>query len=212
MTAPALLPRSGEWASSDPRLCLIDGPLTAELLGGLEPRDLASAGRERLVLTEGVRLGSDDEYDVRFVRLLREALSATVRVEWTAESIDPLPASTVCHLPPPRAGAALREDNGIRWRDSYQFGRCYYRIGPGFVLIKDTRQGEGRGARYRLDGAEVVTAFPGLEQALYLPAAPAPVRELFELLTGEDLVLRRGDWGTVLPFRMRRWPVPFSTV
>jgi len=212
MTGPIPRPRPAEWAAFDPRVHRIDGPLTAELLGGIEPRDLASAGRERLVLGEAVRLGADEEYDVRFVRLLREALSATVRVEWTAESIGQLPASLVSHLPPPRAGAALRGDNGIRWRDSYQFGRCYYRIGPEFVLIKDTRQGEGRGARYRLDGAEVITALPGLEQAVHLPAAPAPVRELFELLADEELVLRRGDWGTLLPFRMRRWPVPFSTV
>jgi hypothetical protein len=209
---PVLGPRPAEWAASDPRVCRVDGPLTAALLAGLEPWDLAQAGRERLVLTEPVRLGTDDECDVRFVRLLRESLSATVRVEWTAESIGSFPAALVSHLPPPSAGVALRGENGIQWRDGYRFGRCYYRIGPEFVLIKDMRQGDDRGARYRLDGAEVMGAFPGLEQALYLPAAPAPVRELFELLTGEELVLRRGDWGTVLPFRMRRWPVPFSSV
>jgi Family of unknown function (DUF5825) len=200
------------WPISDPRVHRVDGQLTARLLAGIEPVALARAGAEHLVLAEPASLGASDEFDVRFVRLLREAISVTVRVDWTAESLGQLPARLVCHLPPPRAGAALREDGGVSWRERYQFGRCYYRIGPGFVLIKDTRHGDGRGARYRLDEAQAFAAFGELEQALYLPEASSQATELFHLLGEEGLTLRLGDWGTVLPFRMRRWPVPFSTV
>jgi hypothetical protein len=192
-------------------VCRIDGPVTARRLAEIEPLALADAGHQTLVLAEAVGLGTDDELDVCFVRLLREALAATVAVDWTAGSLGDLDESLVCHLQPPRGGAP-REESGAVWRDRYRFGRCYYRLGPGFVLIKDTRDSVGHGARYRLDGPDAVAAFPDLERALHLPAATARARELFELLAGERLALRRGDWGTVLPFRMRRWPVPFSAV
>lgn len=152
---------------------------------------------------------SAGEFSVRFIRLLREALSAGLRVDWALAGPAALDAGLVCHLPPPRDGSEL----AAAWQAQYGFGRCYYRVGPGFYLLKDIRAGEGgRGVRFRLDDARGVAAFGTLADAVHLPSAAADTVELFGVLEAERLTLRRGDWGTLLPFRMRRWPVPFLAV
>jgi len=189
---------------TDPRTHRLDGPLTTTVLAELDLVGLAAAGHEWLVLPQPVPLGEDDEYDVRFVRLLREAISAGLRVDWTAEAV-PFDEADVQHLPPPRQGPAPR------WREGFRYGQCYYRRGPGFVLLKDTRD-LATGARFRLDEPPVVAAFWELTGAVHVPDASDGALELAGLLEPERMVLRRGDWLTLLPFRIRRWPVPFDLV
>jgi hypothetical protein len=188
---------------ADPRVHRLDGTLTRERLDAVDPVALSARGRESLVLTEPVVLGEDDAFDIRFLRLLREAMSMTMTVDWTPASAVPFDPRMVRHLVPPREGADA-------WRDGYRFGLCFYQVGPGFVLLKDTR--ENGGARYRIDDERAVTAWHELGSVLSLPAASPGVRELCELLTAENLVMRCGDWVTLLPFRMRRWPVPFDAI
>jgi hypothetical protein len=192
----------------------VTGPLTAARLALLDPGALTEEGCERLVLAEPVGLGADDEFDVRFLWLLREAVSRSLRVEWTAGGPLPFDDAAVCHIPPPRAergGGADGDRSGDRWRSRYRFGLCYYRVGPAFVLLRDVRD-SGEGARYRLEEPAAVAAWPGLEAPVRLTSADKGVRELAALLEAERLVLRRGEWATLLPFRMRHWPVPFDQV
>jgi hypothetical protein len=210
MSTKMLGRRPGAYAA-DPRVHRMDDPLSTGRLAEIRPAALAADGRELLVLTEPVGLGEDAEFDVRFLCLLREAMSVMLRVDWTARSPGTMDPSLVCHLPPPRTGPATGEDGLRDWRDRYRFGLCYYRIGPGFVVIKDTRNQEA-GVRFRLDDPPAVAAFAELEQAVHLPSAGAETRELFELLAGERLAVRNDAWATVLPFRMRRWPVPWDAV
>jgi len=220
----SLAPAAGVPAALDPRRCRLAEPLSTGLLTTLDPAELTAAGYETLVIEPPVALAGPGqigdgetsdagesgtgEFSVRFVRLLREALSAGLRVDWALAGPAALDAGLVCHLPPPRDGSEL----AAAWRAQYGFGRCYYRAGPGFYLLKDIRAGEGGGARFRLDDARGVAAFGTLAAAVHLPSAAADTVELFGVLEAERLTLRRGDWGTLLPFRMRRWPVPFLAV
>ncbi|HEY0636134.1 MAG TPA: DUF5825 family protein [Pseudonocardiaceae bacterium] len=196
MSAPAL---------ADPRVAVLPGPLTVEAITGVDPAALAAAGHETLTLPGPVRLGESDEFDVRFVHLLREAISVELRVDWTTGSHLPFAPDLVSHLQPPRRGG------GEQWRLEFRYGRCYYRRGPGFVTLKDTRA-ITEGARYRIEEQPAVVAFAELEGVVHAPTASAGALELAGVLGAEHLVLRRGDWLTVLPFRMRRWPVPFDVV
>ena len=194
----------------DPRIHRIDGPLTRERLKTTDPVALSAAGHESLVLTEPVVFGEDDEFDARFLRLLREAMSMTMAVDWSAGSPVPFDVRMVHHLLPPRRRDGDDADDADGWRARYRFGLCFFQVGPGFVLLKDTR--EGGGARYRIDDPKAVSAWRELGSVRHLPDAPAEVRELCELLADEELIIRCGQWATLLPFRLRRWPVPFDVL
>jgi hypothetical protein len=191
----------------DPRVHRVDGALTSTSLRALDPVALAEAGYETVLLTEPVVLGRDDEFDLRFLHLLREAMSVILRVDWSTEAPAPFELSMVAHLQPPRSGAPFSRE----WSLQHRFGLCYYRLGPGFVLLRDTRDAED-GARYRLEHPEAVVSWSELEPVRRLSGLSASTRGLYDLLTGEDMVLRCGEWVTVLPYRLRRWPVPFDAV
>ncbi|MBN6041002.1 DUF5825 family protein [Amycolatopsis sp. 195334CR] len=185
--------------SVDPRVRHVD---PVDLLA-LDPAALSAAGVQLLVLPEPVSFGSDDERDLRFLRLLREAVSYTLRIEWRARAV-PFDLTMVGHLPPPLG------DEGREWRDTYRFGLCYYQRGPNFVLLKDVR-GEG-GARYRIDDEQAMSVWPELEPVRHRDSLTPAARELCALLEEEELLMRRGDWVTHLPYRLRRWPVPFDAI
>ena len=177
----------------------ISGTFTADL----DPSALRGAGVETLVLAEPV------PFDVSFVRFLREAMSHTLRVNWTTDRMPAIDPDLVNHLQPP--APAAHDEVSTAWRSRYAYGRCYYRRGPGFVTVKDTRVPDAN-ARYLIDDPDAVEAFAASERVVHLPSAPEPLRELLDLLFGERLALRLGEYATLLPNRMRGWPVPYNAV
>jgi len=205
MSALATTRQAGERPAWDRRVHRVECRLTNDLLAAIDPVALYRAGYRTLVLAEPVVLGEDGEFDVRFLHLLREAMSVILRIDWAAGSTVPFDLSLVRHLHPPRSGP---QDELVReWQRQHRFGLCYYRVGPGFVLLKDIR---GDGARYRLDDGRAVASWPRLESVQRLADASSDTLELCELLDGERLLLRRDGWATLLPYRMRQWPVPFD--
>ena len=205
MAAPPTTARTVTRPDVDRRVCHIDESLNDIDITAVRPVELAERGHRVLRLHQPVGLGGDDEFDIRFAWLLREAISVGLQVDWTATGRLSWATPSIRHLPPPRSG----EDE---WALAFAFGYCYYRLGPDFVIIRDTRMGAGRGARYLLDDQESVAAWPELEGVLHLPDSSDGGRRLLDVLTSENLALVAGDWATVLPFRMRRWPVPESSV
>jgi hypothetical protein len=210
-TAPALV-HPGERDEQ------ITAPLTAAMLSSLDPRELRSRGWRAVNLGRPVSLGTDAEFDVRFFRFLREALSSLLGVEWSLATPGPVDVGGICHLPPPSpspspgagvAGAATVYAD--QWRQGYGFGHCCYRLGPGFVSIVDVRE-EDNAARFLLDDPAVVEAFLILADAVRLPGLPPLATELAGQLAEAGLLLRLGDWATLLPHRLERWPVPCTAV
>jgi len=192
----------------------ITAPLTATILSSLDPRELRSRGWRAVKLGRPVSLGTDPEFDVRFFRFLREALSSLLGVEWSLATPGPADVGGICHLPPPSpdAGAASAAIMyADQWRQGYGFGHCCYRLGPGFVSIVDVRE-EDNAARFLLDDPAVVEAFLILADAVRLPGLPPLATELAGQLAEAGLLLRLGDWATLLPHRLERWPVPCTAV
>lgn len=188
-------------ADVDPRVHVLDGALDSRRLATLRPDELAADGARVLRVRSPVLLGVDDEFDVRFARLLREGQAACLHVDWAAAGRRRWPVEAVRHLQPPRAG-----DDA--WVDAFRFGSCYYRVGPDFILIRDVRLGTSQAARYLVDDAESVASWPELEGALCRTDATSGGLTLLEMLADENLVLAADDWATLAPARMRRWPVP----
>jgi hypothetical protein len=189
-------------------------PVAAVLeVDGSEPSldlDVAAgvrAGARALRFLGPVRLSADEPCaTLAAVRLMREAAADGVAVIWNGSVGDGITPRLLVHLPPPQpAGSESDTADTAEWRRRYRPGLCYYRLGPDFVFIKDVRTPEDSG-RFRLDG--VVDAFRSLEAVVDVTNLDSPTRGLVDDLEAEHLVLRFGDLATLLPNRMRRWPVP----
>jgi hypothetical protein len=193
----------------------ITGPLSAPMLTEIDPRQLRTRGCHMVAIGCPVSFGADAEFDVRFIRFLREALSSVLTVDWSLATPGPADVAAVCHLPPPtRAGAAAGEAASRyadRWRDEYGFGHCYYRQGPGFVQVVDVRD-EADAARFLLDEPATVEAFALLARAVRLSDLTPLAAELAGQLADAGLLLQAGDWATILPSRLERWPLPCTAV
>ena len=160
-----------------------------------------------------VTLDADQpESSLEFIAWLRDQQTQAVDVSWSAV-IDPrLDSTLLCHLLPPEPTSLDEEPDEVpRWRAAYRPGMCYYRLGPGFVQVKDVRQAESA-ARFMLDEPRLVSAFTGCLRPCKVDDFEPMWRSAVEALVAERLLLRLGDWVTTLPSRMRRWPVPSNFV
>ncbi|WP_406863717.1 DUF5825 family protein [Streptomyces sp. HUAS MG47] len=155
----------------------------------------------RTVLPLGA--GGRDTADA--VRLLRDCQSAARTLRWAPDTDDPpFDTALLHHLPPPETGAPA-------WRERYAYGLLYHRRGPGFVTVMDRRD-PAASARFTLDAPALVEAFLSVQEPAELDALDASVRESVALLAEERLVLVTDGWAVALPPRLRRWPVPCTSV
>lgn len=162
---------------------------------------------QRLRPTAPLRFGIDLATDAAALRLLTESISRQVTVEWELAGALPWPIRTVVHLPPPSGAAdAIARTYADQWRELHRFGLCMYRRGPGFVRIRDLRPG-GRHQRVVADGPWAAT-FESLAAGT-ADATTGPAQRLLGELVDAGLAIRLGDGYHVLPFRPRRWPVPY---
>lgn len=156
---------------------------------------------------------SAPEATVRFIAWLRDRHSDTVDVTWRAAAIDRrLDVTQLYHLPAPlplRPGeeSEVESDAARRWESAHRSAMCYYRAGPGFLLVTDMRQAQSA-ARYVLDDPTLVATFERCLRPVRLGELDPAQTEAVEALRAERLLLHVDGWLTTLPSRMRRWPVP----
>ncbi|MEU8525905.1 MULTISPECIES: DUF5825 family protein [Streptomyces] len=152
-------------------------------------------------------LGAGGRATVEAVRLLRECQSAARTVRWVPDTEAlPFDASLLHHLPPPESGDAARA-----WRSRYAYGLFYHRRGPDFVTVMDRRD-PAASARFTLDQPSLLDAFLAVQEPTELDGLGPAGREAVELLADERLVLVTDGWAVALPPRLRRWPVPCTSV
>jgi Family of unknown function (DUF5825) len=175
-------------------------------------RLVAEAGARSLTLLGPVRLGTDPDLDVVVLRLLAEATAGQVDLRWELGGEPPWPLRTVVHLRPPTGAAnAAGRRFATRWGELFRFGLCTYRRGPDFIAVRDVRP-DGERLRTVADG-RWATAFETLLSTPTCPAGEAASRQLLDELFTAGLALRLGAGRhALLPFRLRRWPIPYSAV
>lgn len=146
--------------------------------------------------------GDDPLATLRFLRRLRDAAGEGADVEWQAE-LPVADSRLLHHLPPPAGGPS--GPVLAAWRAAYRPALCHYRRGPGFLLVSDGRGGPA--VTHTLTGG-TAAAF-----VRYLDAGPAPDADpVFDCLVRLGLILRLGGLGLTLPYRIRHWPIPCTSI
>jgi hypothetical protein len=181
-------------------------------LGSVRARlpELMPAGVGRLELTDPVDALMDSRASSDALHLIRDATGHGLRVDWTLGAA-PEDLSNLVHLWPPSAYVDAGSAEAVNaWRESYSFGQCFFRVGPSFVSVKDIRP-HLDAARMVIEDQDADTFLALAEQrppAAGEQAAEAAIADLAEA----DLCLVGTDGVFVLPYRIKRWPVPFSAI
>lgn len=188
----------------------------------------ATVDGNTIVVHDDVELGTHALATMTFLAFLRSALTQDVKVHWTAQitannsnssngsstkpaalNTAPLDTGPLHHLPPPTTIAGLPPEHLQAWRSTFRYGLCYFRRGPDFILIKDTRVAD---VHLTIDHPDLMATFLAACTPLRDDALTAIQREAIDILAAEQLVYRLDGLLLTLPTRMRRWPVPFSAV
>ncbi|WKD31925.1 DUF5825 family protein [Streptomyces xanthophaeus] len=174
----------------------------------------------QVVVDEPLPLGTGGRGAADAVRFLRDCQSRALTVRWVPDS-DALPFDTglLHHLPPPAPRAASpggsgrsgSSDEAAVWRSRYAYGLLYHRRGPDFVTVMDRRD-PAASARFTIDEPALLGAFLTVQEPTALDALDAARREAVSVLADERLVLVTQGWAVALPPRLRRWPVPCTSV
>ncbi|MFB6614754.1 DUF5825 family protein [Streptomyces sp. NPDC056367] len=167
----------------------------------------------QIVVDEPLPLGAGGRGAAEAVRFLRDCQSQAVAVRWVPDR-DALPFDTglLHHLPPPVSwGGSGSSGEPAAWRSRYAYGLLYHRRGPDFVTVMDRRD-PAASARFTLERPALLAAFLAVQEPTALDALDAAHRAAVSLLADERLVLVTQGWAVALPPRLRRWPVPCTSV
>ncbi|MGO1078962.1 DUF5825 family protein [Inquilinus sp. CA228] len=179
-------------------------------LGRIEA--LARAGMRRVSIRDPVDLGLANERSARaglcWLRAIRDLAACGIDVDWTIRGLRPDLVPALRHLAPPSAGD-LPEEQLFDWRRDFCHGRCYWRKGTDFVIVRDSRFGRfedhyvlnDHGSHQVFLAAVDVCREADLERID--PKAKAA-------LDDERLLLSAKGWSVALPHRMKYWPVQFG--
>jgi hypothetical protein len=148
--------------------------------------------------------------DLELLRCLREATGHTPGLSWRLAGRPRVPIRTHVHLTPPTDGVdpAARE-YAARWRAQYHYGSFYYRQGPDFITVRDVRPG---GDASRLVIRSGAADFRSMVDAHAVDDLTVAQREMVPTAVDAGLVLVADGALVVLPYRLRRWPVPASAI
>jgi hypothetical protein len=152
-------------------------------------------------------LGGDPAATTRAVALLRDLAPTGQAIDWRGRVTGPIDLSLLHHLPPPaelEPGAEAMD----AWSRSHGFGAFHYRMGPGFLQVKDVRD--------PASPSQTVLENPVLIDVFTTCLTPTPVRDVdapaLRDLVRRRLVLQAGGMAVTLPYRLARWPIPFLAI
>jgi hypothetical protein len=148
----------------------------------------------------------DTTATVHALTLVRDLTSLGVVVDWRLRISARSGAwQMLNHLHPPTRLTVgdVEDDVAARaaWEEAHFLGRCLFRVGPGFLQIRDRRWGGLR---------RVTIAEPEYREAVMalLDGAPAETiaPHVMSGLSKARLVRQAGGRAWWLPYRVRRWP------
>lgn len=163
-------------------------------------------GRRKVVLVKPVDLRVADRRSIERLRAIRDLTSCSVHVDWVLQGSGGFDLRRLFTFFPPRAIAG-DQPSCDQWRNEFRYGLLYWRLGPGFISIRDSRQ--GRVNLLTLHHPAYIKAFLACVQGLPVCDEHAVACEDLE---AEGVLCRVEDWLIALPFRMKHWPVPCNAV
>ncbi|MEV5499523.1 DUF5825 family protein [Nonomuraea fuscirosea] len=134
--------------------------------------------------------------------VIRDATGRGLACDWHLTGADDV--AELSYLYPPNRIDGETEDPRLgAWRTGFHIGLLLYRRGPGFVQVRDRREGH----------LTVYTLYePAFLKVVELAASPVPVSRLDAAAASEllaaNLVLKVADDLLWLPHRIHRWPLP----
>lgn len=153
-----------------------------------------------VALTTPVQL--DDADVLVTVLMLRDCLENAQRVQWVAATDIPVDlAELLEHLPPPASGGGR---GGDLWRERHLYGALFYRVGPGFVSVRERRT--------RRDAAVFTLTGQGVDCWNELSTPSSHSCGACAVPDDEGLVLTLHGERLLLPFRLRYPPTPFLAI
>lgn len=200
------------WRHPDPRVAELPGVVVEEVDHATSrsdaPGELYRLGVRRVALHDVVDLSGAEPPATPLAQMafVRDLTAQGVVVDWQVR-LDGTPGtwSALTHLYPPAElfGTIEGAEALNHWWDYFHLCRCVYRVGPGFVQVRDRRTGEL--SRLTIDEPEYLEAVERL-----LPGAPeqAIAPGILDDLAAESLVWRLGGLAVWLPYRAQRWPWP----
>ncbi len=183
--------------------------------GSNEIRDLAEAGVQEVVIAEPIEICDETaEQALGFLRFLRDCETFALRVGWRGCFGAGVPRELLSHLWPPSAAAGDEDgQHPSGGSEPYAFGRFYWRSGPGFVTVRDTRPARAAQRLTIADHADL-RLFMAVQEPARVADYPSGTEagESLRALSNEGIVLCLGEWALCLPCRMRFWPVPYMAI
>ncbi|WP_373278592.1 DUF5825 family protein [Alicyclobacillus shizuokensis] len=140
------------------------------------------------------------------IRFLRDAMSLGIRISWYLITDGALDLQAIYHIQPPRSINGGKQEIQ-EWRRMYHYGAFYWRKGPGFVLVKDTRNPDAS-AQFVIDERELLDAF----ELCLVPVKTGLVTKRITDLVNEGIILEFCGHYLTLPYRVLSWPVPYDSI
>ena len=168
---------------------------------------LCREGIREITIHEPVLLSPDipPEVMVQSLRVLRDLTACHVDIVWYLGGSCALQATELCHLVPPTSGDDAKFVSF--WKRLFKVGSFYWRNGPGFVTVKDTR--ESKTVLLTIDDPLDISVFIKASQGYLSVGGTAEENESARALIAEGVILQVDNLLLALPYRMRHWPVPF---
>lgn len=148
---------------------------------------------------------ADARQTVAVLSLVRELTAYGMEIDWRLRLVADGPEWWVFnHLFPPALLDFPGGDEALEvWRSRFHVGRCFLRRGPGFVQIRDRRNGGFR--RMTIADARYRAAIDALQAGEGTREVPEPIVSAF---VKQHLLVWCGTEAWWAPHRLHRWPLP----
>ncbi|WP_354051572.1 MULTISPECIES: DUF5825 family protein [unclassified Bradyrhizobium] len=159
----------------------------------------------RVIIDRPIDLGAATELEIRRLRLVRDLTSSSIPVEWRLHGVNGSELTSFHHLSPPTDIRGTDCDLSA-WREQFRYGLLYWRAGPGFISIRDARNGN-----------VTVTTLSSAYAAAFMRCLVGDRLEgvdakILQTLISDRVIMRLDGCYLSLAYRMRRWPIPCNAI
>lgn len=163
-------------------------------------------GIRRVRIERSVNLCAPSHHDLAVLACIRDLVPYRISVNWNLRAPTNLDLSALHALCPPSALSNAPHDL-VAWHREFRFGLLFWRSGPGFVSVRDGRNGAV--SEFTISDAAYLEVFHACQKACSVDQVPAA--EAGRLIA-DRIVLKTGSFLLTLPYRMKYWPIPCNAI